>query len=213
MIDCIINGHVAHAVDADRTLSSPQGANGGEGLSMNICKSLAIRSSLPWFITSILFFSIVGQPAVAYAQERSVGGHIGFGFPFVTRIGDDVTTIADSFQMSLPVGITVSGSGRMYFDLEFVPAVVDKPRQVNLTVNPGLLWKLGHGFAAGSRVGLDINSAQFGITPLVVKSFNLEHSFFKAWFIETDYVFRFNRPEVGKATNPFTFNMVFGVAF
>jgi hypothetical protein len=100
----------------------------------------------------------------------------------------------------------------MYFDLEFVPAVVDKPRQVNLTVNPGLLWRLGHGFAAGSRVGLDINASQFGITPLVIKSFKVEHSCFKAWFSETDYVFRFNRPEVGKPTNPFTFNMVFGVA-
>ena len=77
----------------------------------------------------------MGQPPVAYAQERSVGGHIGFGFPFVARIGDDVTTIADFYQMSLPVGINVSGPGRMYFDLEF-PAVVDKPRQVNLTVNP-----------------------------------------------------------------------------
>jgi len=38
--------------------------------------------------------------------------------------------------MSLPVAITVSGPGRLYFDLEFVPTVVDRPRDVTLTVNP-----------------------------------------------------------------------------
>jgi hypothetical protein len=32
-------------------------------------------------------------------------------------------------------------------------------------------------------------------------------------FIETDFVFRFDRPPDGRATNPFTFNMVFGLAF
>jgi hypothetical protein len=40
----------------------------------------------------------------------------------------------------------------MYFDLELVPIVVDKPREIQLVVNPGILWRFGHGFAAGSRV-------------------------------------------------------------
>ena len=165
------------------------------------------------FFAVLLFSTLTAQATLARAEEKSVGGHVGFGFPLVTRTGDDVTTLGDYFQMGLPIGITVTGSGRLYFDLEFVPLVVDKPRQVSLTVNPGILWRLGHGFAAGSRVGFDVNSSQFGITPLVVKSFPLEHSFFKAYFVETDFVFRFNRPVDGKATNPFTFNMVFGVAF
>jgi len=180
---------------------------------MNISESFAIPSRLPWLAIPILVFSFAAQAPLAAAQEREVGGHVGFGFPLVTRIGDDVTTLADSYQMSLPVGINVSGPGRMYFDLELVPTVVDRPRQVNLTVNPGILWRLGHGFAAGSRVGLDVNSSQFGITPLIIKSFPIEHSLFKAYFIETDYVFRFNRPEFGRATNPFTFNVVLGVSF
>jgi hypothetical protein len=106
----------------------------------------------------------------------------------------------------------------MYFDLELVPIVVDKPREVQLVVNPGLLWRFGHGFAAGSRVGFLVNSdqtksAQFGITPLIVKSWPIEHSFFKSYFLEGDFIFRFNRPPDGPATNPFTFNMVFGVGF
>jgi hypothetical protein len=161
----------------------------------------------------MLLLSLAWQAPTASAQEKNVGGHAGFGFPLVTRAGGDVTTIADVFRMSLPVAITVSGPGRLYFDLEFVPTVVDKPRDVTLTVNPGLLWRLGHGFAAGSRVGFDIRTSSFGITPLVVKSFPIEHSFFKAYFVETDFVFRFDRPPDGRSTNPFTFNMVFGVAF
>ena len=161
----------------------------------------------------ILLLSVAWQAPLARAQDKSVGGHVGFGFPLVTHAGGDVTTIADVFRMSLPIAITVSGPGRMYFDLEFVPTVVDRPRDIALTVNPGFLWRLGHGFAAGSRVGFDIRTSSFGITPLVVKSFPIEHSFFKAYFVEGDFVFRFDRPPDGRSTNPFTFNMVLGLAF
>jgi hypothetical protein len=96
--------------------------------------------------------------------------------------------------------------------------VVDKPREIQLVVNPGFLWRLGHGFAAGSRVGFLVNSdqtktAQFGITPLIVKSWPTEHSFFRGYFVEGDFIFRFNRPVDGPATNPFTFNVVLGLSF
>ncbi|HEY7338213.1 MAG TPA: hypothetical protein VH639_25215 [Bryobacteraceae bacterium] len=101
----------------------------------------------------------------------------------------------------------------MFFDFEFVPHVVDKPREITLTVNPGILWKLGRGWSAGCRVGFDINSSQFGPTPLVIKSWPIEHSFFNSYFVEQDFVFRFNRPVVGPSTNPFTYNIVFGVGF
>ena len=174
---------------------------------------LSIPPRFPWVVLLILILALPGLGPLALAEDKTVGGHVGFGFPLVTRTGDDTTTIRDFFQMSLPVGINVSGSGRMYFDLEFVPAIVDRPRQVNLTVNPGLLWRFGHGFAAGSRVGFDVNSPQFGITPLIIKSFPVEHSFFNAYFVETDFVFRFNRPANAPATNPFTFNMVLGLSF
>ena len=86
------------------------------------------------------------------ADDKYVGGHVGFGFPLVTKDGDNVSSLADDFSMSLPVAITVNGPGRMYFDLELVPIVVDKPREIQLVVNPGILWRFGHGFAAGSRV-------------------------------------------------------------
>ena len=101
----------------------------------------------PWISSAILLVSLAGLAPLARAQEKSVGGHIGFGFPLVTH--GNVTTLGDNFQMSLPVGITVRGSGRLYFDLEFVPHIVDKPREITLTMNPGILWRLGHGWSAG----------------------------------------------------------------
>ena len=174
---------------------------------MNSSRLLRKRTAI------LLILPLSLTASMARAEDKSIGGHVGFGFPLVTDGGGHVTTLGDFFQMGLPVGITVSGSGRMYFDLELVPLIVDKPRQVNLTVNPGILWKLGRGFAAGARIGLDVNSSQFGITPLIIKSWPIEHSFFNAYFVEADFVTRFNRPVNGPATNPFTFNMVFGVAF
>jgi hypothetical protein len=35
----------------------------------------------------------------------------------------------------------------------------------------------------------------------------------KAYFVEGDFIFRFNRPVNGPATNPFIFNVVLGVSF
>src|SRR5215469_3956714 len=118
-------------------------------------------------------------------------------------------------RITSPCHSPLNGPGRMYFDLELVPIVVDKPREVQLVVNPGLLWRFGHGFAAGSRVGFLVNSdqtksAQFGITPLIVRSWPIEHSFFKSYFVEGDFIFRFNRPPNGPSTNPFTFQVVLG---
>jgi hypothetical protein len=166
----------------------------------------------------ILLFAFAWQAPLAGAEDKNVGGHVGFGFPLVTKDGDNVSSLADNFQMGLPIAITVNGPGRMYFDLELVPVVVDKPREIQLVVNPGFLWRLGHGFAAGSRVGFLANSdqtktAQFGITPLIVKSWPIEHSFFKGYFVEGDFIFRFNRPVDGPATNPFIFNVVLGLSF
>ena len=116
---------------------------------MNSWRRLRNPTGARWISSAILLLSVAGQAPLARAQEKSVGGHIGFGFPLVTHDGGDVTTLSDNFQMSLPVGITVRGSGRMYFDLEFVPHVIDKPREITLTVNPGILWRLGHGWSAG----------------------------------------------------------------
>lgn len=185
---------------------------------MDIRRLFAAPSGLSW-IPIVLLSILMSLPIpLSGADDKDVGGHVGFGFPLVTKDGGNVSSLADNFQMGLPIAITVNGPGRMYFDLELVPVVVDKPREIQLVVNPGFLWRLGHGFAVGSRVGFLVNSdqaktAQFGITPLVVKSWPIEHSFFNGYFVEGDFIFRFNRPIDGPATNPFTFNVVLGLSF
>jgi hypothetical protein len=185
---------------------------------MNIRRWLAGPAGLSWSPILILLTLLTSSARLSAADDKVVGGHVGFGFPLVTKDGGNVSSLADNFYMGLPVAITVNGPGRLYFDLEFVPYVIDKPREIQLVINPGFLWRLGHGFAAGSRVAFLVNSdqtknAQFGITPLVVKSWPIEHSFFKAYFAEGDFIFRFNRPPNAPATNPFTFQVVLGLSF
>jgi hypothetical protein len=163
--------------------------------------------------TVVIAISLVAGAKRAAAQ--TVGGHVGFVLPLVTRVGGQTTNLADKFSMAFPVGITVKGRGRMAFDMELVSSVQNSPRVVALTVHPGLVWGVGHGFAVGGRAAFDVNSPQLGFTPLVNKSWPIktEGGFFKAYFVEAVLPVRFNRPVGGPNTDPVTFGMHFGVGF
>ena len=80
--------------------------------------------------------------AVGSGIAQTVGGHVGFVLPLVTRAGGQTTNLGDGFSIGFPMGITVKGAGRMAFDLELVPSVKNTPRSVALTVHPGSsgLW-------------------------------------------------------------------------
>lgn len=179
-------------------------------------KSFRAKHKIParalGIFTAALAVVAAGGGQVARAQDR-LGGHIGVVFPLVTHAGGQTTNLGDNFSMGVPMGITVKGSGKTAFDLELVPGIQDSPRQVNLTVHPGLIYSLGHNWAVGGRLAFDVNSSQFGFTPLLNKSFPIENSFFKAYFVEAVLPIRFNRPANGPATNPVTFGLHFGVGF
>src|SRR5512146_2055653 len=162
---------------------------------------------------AIILFSVAA--VVPASAQDTLGGHIGFVLPLVTHSGGQTTTISDSFSIGFPMGITVKGKGRMAFDLELVPSIQDTPRQVGLLVHPGLVWGIGHGFAVGARGAFDINSAQFGFTPLVNKSWPIhsDNSFFKSYFAEAVLPVRFNHPTGFPATNGVTFGIHFGLGF
>ncbi len=155
--------------------------------------------------------------AVPASAQDTVGGHVGFVLPLVTHAGGQTTNIGDNFSIGFPMGITLKGRGKMAFDFEFVPSIQDTPRQVGLLVHPGVLFGVGHGFTVGTRAAFDVNSAQFGFTPLVNKSWPIksENSFFKAYFAEAVLPVRFNRPSGlnAVATNPVTFGVHFGLGF
>ena len=72
----------------------------------------------------------------------------------------------------------------------------------------------GHGFSAGLRSAFDVNSSQFGFTPLLNKSWPIKgEGFFKAYFVEAVLPVRFNRPPGGPSTNPVGFGLHIGVGF
>jgi hypothetical protein len=173
-----------------------------------------LRTTAATLCAAVIMLLCFATPAAA---QDAVGGHVGFVLPLFTHAGGQTTNLGDNFSIGFPMGITVKGKGRTAFDMEFVPSVNDSPRQVALTVHPGLVWGVGHGFSVGARAAFDINSAQFGFTPLVNKSWPIrtENGFFKAYFAEAVLPVRFNRPsEPGAvATNPVTFGIHFGLGF
>jgi hypothetical protein len=165
-------------------------------------------------ISTLAFMSVVGTAASANAQI-TVGGHVGFVIPWVTRAGGTTTTIADRFQIGFPIGVTFKGQGHLALDLEMVPSIASNPQTVSLTVDPGAVWSLSHGFAVGMRMAFDVNSSQFGFIPLVNKGWDFKEpkGIFKRYFVEVDLPFKFNRPPGGPSTNPFTFATHFGLGF
>jgi hypothetical protein len=160
--------------------------------------------------------SRVPQEQAQAKKGPTLGGHIGFVLPLVTHSGGQTTSLADQPAVGFPVGITVKGTGRTAFDLEFVPQYnATGQRLTTLTVHPGLIYSLGHGYAVGLRAAFVVDNPTVGFTPLVNKSWPIKHnnSLFKAYFVEADLPVRFNRPVGAPATNAVTFAMHFGVAF
>jgi hypothetical protein len=164
------------------------------------------------FATLFLQFAISDGRAAA---QDTLGGHIGTVFPLVTHADGNTTNIFLNFAIGIPAGVTVKGPGRLAVDFEMVPFIQNSPRSVTLLVDPGVLVKLGHGFTYGTRMAFSVNTAQFGFIPLLNKSWPIKSkdSFFKAYFVETDFPIFFNRPTGGEATNPFTFALHIGVGF
>ena len=189
-------------------------------------------------VLAALATTLAGGVPLAQAQESSVsqtqaqassapqaqaqngltlGGHIGFVLPLVTHSGGQtINNLTDQFAVGFPVGVTFKGTGRLAFDLEFIPQInTAAPRLTTLTIHPGLLWNLGHGYTVGGRVAFDVNNPTWGFTPLINKSWPIGHKkgFFKAYFVEADLPVRFSRPVGAPATNAVTFAMHTGVAF
>jgi hypothetical protein len=171
-------------------------------------------------VLAVLATALAGRAPLAQAQEQeqkgpTLGGHIGFVLPLVTDSSGNVTNLGDAPAVGFPVGITIKGSGRLAFDLEFVPQInTTGTRQTTLTVHPGLIYGLGHGWAVGGRLAFNVNDTTWGFTPLVNKSWPIKnHGLFKAYFVEADLPVRFSRPVGAPATDAVTFATHFGVAF
>ncbi len=173
----------------------------------------AIRSRVICLAAFVVLLGSVAAPAAS--AQTTVGGHIGILVPWVTRAGGNNTTVFDTFSLGLPFGISVKGQGRMFVDFEFIPHINSSPHEATLTVDPGLMWRLDHGFTVGMRAAFNINSSSIGFVPVVNKSWKLpnQSGFFKTFFGEIDVPVTFDRPVGGPATNPVTFATQFGFGF
>jgi len=128
------------------------------------------------------------------------------------------TNVFKSYTINVPFGVTVQGQGPVFVDFEFVPGVNQgPPHNTSLTVDPGVLFKLGHGFTFGMRAAFDVNTSRVGFIPLLNKSFPLHSqpskSFFKTFFVELDVPVKFDRPPGERATNPVTLATQVGFGF
>jgi len=117
-----------------------------------------------------LLLVVLAIPGRAAAQNR-IGGHFGAVFPLVTHADGETVTIGDDFKIGFPMGVTVKTSDKWAFDLELVPVIQNDPLFVTLTVHPGIIRGLSHGYAAGLRMAFDVEAASWGFTPLVNKGF------------------------------------------
>jgi len=180
-------------------------------MKLRMGRSILVRG---FVIATLALISLVATSATASAQV-TVGGHVGFVIPWVTHAGGQTTSIADNFQIGFPIGVTFKGQGHLALDLEMIPSISDKPRDVALTIDPGVVWGLPHGIGIGLRAAFDVNSSQFGIIPLVNKSWEFKEpkGIFKRFFVEADLPVKFNRPTGGISTNPVTFATHFGLGF
>jgi len=178
----------------------------------NISASLLKRWSGVLSVAVLLALALPGQ---ASAQDN-VGGHFGVAFPLFTRAQGRTTSLGDKFVVAFPMGITLKPSKEgapLLFDLELVPAIQSAPRQVNLTVHPGILKPLRHNFVAGMRVAFDVGQSSWGLTPLIARSFSIREHKNNHWFVELDMPMRWQKPPAGRATHSVALALHMGRTF
>ena len=147
----------------------------------------------------------------AAAQNR-LGGHFGFAFPLVARAQGETTTIADDFVLVVPTGITVRKSDRFAFDLELAPVIQNNPRNISLTLHPGVAWGIGGGYSVGGRVAFDIGSPTWGFTPLFNRGL-VQIGSDTTFFGELDVPIRFKEDSHGNQFTSVGLAVVFGFGF
>jgi len=155
--------------------------------------------------------TMLAVPASAHAQDR-LGGHFGAVFPLVTHANGETTTIGDDFQIGFPMGVTVKTSDQWAFDLELVPVIQNSPLNVSLTVHPGIIRGLAHGYAMGLRMAFDVDRASWGFTPLVNKGFAVPNHNYK-FFVEGVVPIRFQQDSAGDNHTSIGFAVHTGIGF
>jgi hypothetical protein len=64
---------------------------------MNIRRWLADPADLSWSPVLVLLMLLASPTPLSGTDDKYVGGHVGFGFPLVTKDGGNVSSLADNF--------------------------------------------------------------------------------------------------------------------
>ena len=108
----------------------------------------------------------VGAQPRVQAGPR-LGGHIGTATPLVT-VSKSTTTIADSFTLLHPIGISLKFE-KIVVDFETVVVNPIEPSgRTGLVIDPGVIYNFGP-VAAGMRLAWQQADSNFGLIPLVNK--------------------------------------------
>jgi hypothetical protein len=172
-----------------------------------------IRSvaSIRLSLSLLALIALVAVPIRAQAQDR-LGGHFGAVFPLVTHANGETTDIGDDFKIGFPMGVTVKTGDKWAFDLELVPVIQNEPLDVSLTVHPGIIRVLSHGYAMGLRMAFDVNQPSWGFTPLLNKGFAVRNHSYKL-FIEGVVPIRFQQDSAGDSHTAIGFAVHTGIGF
>lgn len=109
-----------------------------------------------------------------------LGGHIGTATPLLT-VSKSTTTIADSFTLLHPIGISLKFE-KVVVDFETVVVNPIEPSgRTGLVIDPGVIYNFGP-VAAGLRLAWQQADSNFGLIPLVNKGIvDIGEA---TWFIE-----------------------------
>ncbi len=120
-----------------------------------------------------------------------IGGHIGIVQPIASWKKNKITTINEQefYSIGFPIGITIKNSSSPWaIDFEWVafikPSINDTKSPYKLTSlwHLGILYSAGGGFTIGLRAAFELETDQFGFTPLINKGIKINQSM--NWFFE-----------------------------
>lgn len=139
----------------------------------------------------ILLFFISNMEAKPDSTNLpGIGGHIGIVQPIASWKQNKITTINEQefYSIGFPIGITIKNSSPWAIDFEWVafikPRINDTRSPYKLTSlwHPGILYSAGGGFTIGLRAAFELETDQFGFTPLINKGIRINQSM--NWFFE-----------------------------
>jgi hypothetical protein len=99
-------------------------------------------------------------------------GYMSFILPLVTTSKTTTTNdFSGAFSIGFPVGINILYSDRFGYSFELSPTIKaqnGESKVSNLLIDPGLVFRMKHGFAIVGRLAFE-TEGRYGVTPLLTK--------------------------------------------